>query len=132
MTYEEALTKFVSAIKASSDADYAKNFASLTPCDFEVERGRNYDKIVKVRHTNHGDSRSVHSFVVRRATNTKALGQTKVGDIHMAASWRAPAKHARGTIFTDDPADYGCNIYGANYLVGHNGYTQVGGSAIPR
>lgn len=121
MNYEEALAKFVAAIKAASDADHTKRGDTSPPCDFEVTHGRNYDKIIKVRHRHpYGDSHSVHSFVIRQPTNTKTLGQTRVGAIHMAASWSTPAKHARGTIFTDDSTGYGCDIYGANYLVGPN------------
>lgn len=132
MDYTEALNRFVAELKAASDADYAKNFPSQTPCDFEVEPGRNYDRIVRVRHASYGPQGSVHSFVIRKATNTKSLGQTRVGDIHKAASWSGPAKGARGTIFTNNPADYNCNIYGTNYRKGRRGYPQVGSRAVPR
>lgn len=133
MDYHEALNRFVAELKTTSDADYAQNFPNQIPCDFEIHSGKNYDKIVKVRHTNYGTStqRSVHSFVVRRPAKTKALGQTKVGDIHKAASWSGPAKGARGTIFTDNPSEYNCNIYGANYTKYKNRYTQVGTRPTP-
>ena len=57
-----------------------------------AEEGRKYIKIV---HAKMGGQRSVHSFIVKEAT--KKFG---VGEILMAASWKAPATNfARGTIF---------------------------------
>ena len=59
---------------------------------FFAEEGRKYIKII---HAKMGGQRSVHSFIVKEAT--KKFG---VGDILMAASWKAPATNfARGTIF---------------------------------
>lgn len=64
-----------------------ERFKSLTPDTFEVNMGRRYIGIFKV-----GTQRSIHVFVDR--TN---------GDVLKPATWRAPAKHARGNIF--DPAN---------------------------
>lgn len=64
-----------------------------------VNHGRVYDKIVS-----HGSGQSVHCFV--RKDN---------GDVLKSASWAAPAKHARGSIF-GDTSGYGVGSYGANYI----------------
>ena len=61
-----------------------------------IARGRKYAKIV--------NGGSVYCFVDR--TN---------GDILKAASWKAPAKHARGNIYDADPLK-GVGPYGAAYL----------------
>jgi hypothetical protein len=45
---------------------------------------------------------SVHSFICIADGYTKTLGSLKFGDIHMAASFKSPAKHARGNVFSDD------------------------------
>lgn len=45
---------------------------------------------------------SVYTFVCLKDGQTKALGNLKAGDIHKAAGWKAPAKHARGSVFQDD------------------------------
>lgn len=37
------------------------------------------------------------------------------GDLLMAASYKTPAKHARGNIFSDNPLS-GCTTYGMEYL----------------
>lgn len=45
---------------------------------------------------------SVYGFVCLQDGFTKALGYLKAGDIHKAAGWKAPAKHARGNVLKDD------------------------------
>lgn len=42
---------------------------------------------------------SVYAFVALTDFSTKFLGQVKTGNIHMAATSKAPAKHARGSVF---------------------------------
>jgi hypothetical protein len=62
---------------------------------FFAEEGRKYIKII---HAKMGGQRSVHSFIVKEAT--KKFG---VGDVLMAASWKAPATNfARATVFDTD------------------------------
>lgn len=63
-----------------------------------VEYGRKYAKVLR--------GRVVHSFV-----------DLSNGDILMAASYAAPAKHARGNIFADDYGRSGVSEYGANYII---------------
>jgi hypothetical protein len=45
---------------------------------------------------------SVYCFVCLQDGHTKTLGVLKSGDIHKAAGFTAPAKHARGNVFNDD------------------------------
>jgi hypothetical protein len=45
---------------------------------------------------------SVYCFVCLQDGQTKALGVVKAGDIHKSATWKAPAKHARGSVFQPD------------------------------
>lgn len=42
---------------------------------------------------------SVYAFIALVDNTTKALGNVKAGDIHKAATFKAPAKHARGNVF---------------------------------
>ncbi len=44
---------------------------------------------------------SVYAWVCLQDGFTKALGNLKAGDIHKAASFKAPAKHARGNVFNE-------------------------------
>lgn len=80
---------------------YATQFPELKAPELKVDWGRKYAKVVKVE-ANGG--RSVFCFVDR--TN---------GDILKAASWAAPAKHARGSVLGENILA-GVGPYGANYL----------------
>lgn len=66
-----------------------------------AEEGRNYIKIVHCRGKDHAGregQRSVHSFIVKKATK-----KFVEGDVLMAASWKAPATNfARATVFDTD------------------------------
>lgn len=71
---------------------------------FTVDFGRKFIKVVGSRWKN-PDSRYVYCFLDYE------------GNIYKSASWKAPAKHIRGTVFDKD---YGwgtaLNRYGATYL----------------
>ncbi len=58
---------------------------------------------------------SVYAFIVQVDGFTKTLGVLKKGDIHKPASFKAPAKHARGNIFQADFANC-LNSVGVNYM----------------
>lgn len=61
------------------------------------------------------DPTSVYCFVCLQDGHTKTLGTLKAGDIHKAAGFKAPAKHARGSVF--DPNFNNClSAYGVAYL----------------
>jgi hypothetical protein len=66
---------------------------------------------------NGGKDRSVYGFVALQDFETKGLGQVKFGDIHKAATWSAPAKHARGNVFNKESWSC-CGPYGMAYLRG--------------
>ena len=67
----------------------------------EATIGNRYAKLIK---SYGGQNRSSYGFI--DLTN---------GDLLKAASWNAPAKHARGNIFAPDPLA-GCGPYGLAYL----------------
>lgn len=58
---------------------------------------------------------SVYCFVCLKDGFTKALGAVKAGDIHKAATFKAPAKHARGSVFQDNLGN-SLTEHGAVYL----------------
>lgn len=55
----------------------------------------------------------VYCFVATEDGQSKELGSYKEGDIFKAASWKAPAKHVRGNIYTDLSK---CRHYGMEYI----------------
>lgn len=75
------------------------------PVRIEASTGKRYVKLIRV--DDRCNDRSVYAFV-----------DTTNGDVLMPASWRAPAKHARGNIFNEDNG-LGCvGPYGIAYLRG--------------
>lgn len=45
---------------------------------------------------------SIYAFICLQDYTTKTLGALKTGDIHLPASTKIPAKHARGNVFQED------------------------------
>ena len=98
---ERQLELYMRKLTGLVETHYQTKFPILAVPRLELTKGRKYAKIVKV-----DNQRTVHSFVDLRN-----------GDILMAATFNAPAKHARGNIF-----DHNCGVgtavtvYGARYL----------------
>ncbi|MGW8180806.1 MAG: DUF7717 family protein [bacterium] len=102
-TFDEALEDFVEMARNKINTYYAERFSNLTAPVLSYETGRRYVKLIT---SNDGTTgKSVYCFVDK--TN---------GDILKAATWRAPAKHARGSIYDEDCGASAVNQYGANYL----------------
>jgi hypothetical protein len=105
MSYAEAVSRFLSQVKARIDKHYAKNLSNLTPPTFEISPGRKYDKVVEVTFFAENRSRASYCYIDKTT-----------GDI-LKGNWKgvtAP-KVARGNIFGDDPLT-GTNLYGVDYL----------------
>ena len=117
---DRALAAYVAGVQRVSDAAGEKARAralaegkseaaaerafSIYYDSISVKRGRRYAKVIKTERL--GEGRSVHSFV--DLTN---------GDILKAASWKAPAKHARGSVYeVDGLKTAGVSPYGVRYL----------------
>jgi len=114
--FEATLARFVSSAQAMIDDHNDKFFAnararvndpSFGAKKLSLERGPKYIRVVVS--DSYGDSktgagRSVYCFI-----------DTTNGNILKSASWKAPAKHARGNIFDADPLQ-GVTQYGAQYL----------------
>jgi hypothetical protein len=99
---ENALERFVEGVQATVAAHYAKVFPRLEPPEFSVDPGaKKYARVVQ----NDGTQRSVFCFV-----------DLINGDILKAAGWKAPAKHARGSVLTPDYGVSQVGVYGPRYL----------------
>lgn len=100
--FPQKLATFVEGVQAMVSKHYAAELTNLTPPVFTVTEGRRYLRVVRTE--TFGASRSVFCFVDK--TN---------GDILKAATWKAPAKHARGNVFDENPLD-AVTRCGAKYL----------------
>ena len=98
------LAEWVAKVHEMRETHRLAKFPNLDPDSLTIERGRKYARIVTNGTGNRGGNRSVYCFV--RLDN---------GDILKAATWKAPAKYARGNIFAADPLA-GVGEYGAEYL----------------
>lgn len=100
MDFEEALDNYVKLAQAkTAERDYSGG--KETELAVAPRRSKRCVKIVEVKD---GKPRSVFAFI-----------EIASGDVLKAASWNAPAKHARGNIFADDPLK-GTTPYGPEYL----------------
>lgn len=93
---KDRINAFVLHVQQISD-DAAKDsqFKSLFEANYISEK---WCRIVK----QYTGSQSVYAFIALQTYSTKTLGTVQVGDIHRPASWKIPAKHARGNVFQED------------------------------
>ena len=102
---EEQIEEFVKAADEILEEHWkANNFTfSLSP----VHKAEYLDKWVRIvtverRHDGSTNTAGVYAFICLKDNVTKSLGQVKAGDIHKAATYKAPAKHARANVFEAD------------------------------
>lgn len=99
---------------AELDRKYiAENYACLQPNVYTAEDGQKFIRVVRA--SQEGTGRSVHCFIAKVDSETKALGSVKAGDVLMAASWKTPAKHARGNILDEHGGMSQMGPYGPAY-----------------
>ena len=96
MTFEKALVNYVETVQETVNKDFAEHYDNLVPPLIQIEGGRKYVKISRADNGGEGGQTSVHSFICTANDPKKGL---KEGDILKPATWRAPAKHARGNIY---------------------------------
>lgn len=107
MLVSGAFQKFVKGLQDKwdsepSSATLAAKLGVARYATVEVREGRKYWKVVM---RTPGSSGSVYAFVDK-----------STGDIFKPASWKAPAKHARGSIFAADGGLGCCGQYSVAYL----------------
>lgn len=112
-TWLEAVREHV--LKSHNDdfrraSQSGKDYTSLS-----IEDSPKYIRIIAERFGGH---RSIWAYVVKEDNITRTLGVQSRGDILKPASWKIPAKHARGNVFS--PGENGCcnivNWTGPSYL----------------
>ena len=103
---KEEIEEFASRVQDLINKHYDEQFPNLTAPTILVKFGRKYAKVIKDGNSGNGGQRSVYGFV-----------DAHTGDIYKAATWKAPAKHIRGSIFADDGGMSSCTPYGIVYLI---------------
>jgi len=103
LPFKDALAAFLVKLTEMVEAHRLANFPSIPATVFTVSSGG--VKFLRiVRESVGGHDRSVYCFV-----------GVADGGVYKAASWKAPAKSARGSIYNRDPLT-GCGPYGPAYL----------------
>ena len=103
LSFDEAMDNLFVKIQE----DYAKlNMTHRTSLDLSLKPGRKFIKVV--------EGSRVWGFIAKVDGVHKGLPMLK-GDILKAATWRAPAKHSRGSIF-DSKMHKSFSWTGPNYL----------------
>ena len=98
---DEKLEAFIAGAQGVINAYFEKSYKNLTPPTLVAEKGRKYIRIVSTETC----SRSAWAFV-----------EASTGLILKSASWKVPAKHARGTIHTETHGAEYVGPYGPAYL----------------
>lgn len=105
--FNTAFVKFFTAVTEMTEENNERLFGDNPTEWWKGEgvgaiEGRKY---VKITRTRDGEHSSVFCFIDK--TN---------GNVLKAASWKSPAKHARGNIYSDRNGMEGVSAYGAHYL----------------
>ena len=103
LSFDEAMDNLL--VKIQENYDNWSRFNSRT-LDLKLKPGRKFIKVV--------NDNSVWGFVAKVDGVHKGVPMLK-GDILKAATWRAPAKHSRGSIF-DKEMHKSFSWTGPNYL----------------
>jgi hypothetical protein len=74
------------------------------------------NKFYRIVSSSNNSNYSSWAFVAKQNGHSKALGNYKQGDIFKPASFKTPAKHARGNVFENLPLCNISNWTGPNYL----------------
>lgn len=98
--FEVSFANFLTKLQAMRAAYYQKTFSNLTVPTLEIKRGSKFLRVF----SNNGTQSHCYCFV-----------ELATGDIYKPATYKAPAKHARGNIYGEDPLQ-GCNPHGIEYL----------------
>jgi len=114
------IARLLAAADAATAAHWeVMKFSHTRPHTHEVESiGSSFARVVSREYDprdpdGEGRATGVYCFVAMKDGKNKELGEYKAGDIFKAASYKKPAKHARGNIWTDLS---GVRPYGMEYL----------------
>lgn len=88
---EKAVKIYVKGVQQIIDDIYKKQYSNLKSPEITFKKGGRYIKIIKTERS--GSGTSVHSFI-------DAKEGPEFGNIYKPASWKAPAKGARGNVFS--------------------------------
>ena len=102
--FEKAANAFLKGAQKIVTANEKKQNLDIGNTELSFDKGRRYWRIWSIRQ---GDARHKSAWAFIDTTN---------GDVLKPASWRAPAKHARGNIYDSHGGTSRLGPYGPAYL----------------
>lgn len=116
--------KFLSFIASVQEilSENARKFNHIERMDVEVEHSPKFTRVYAVEVPKSGSAsirqnhRRIFAFVATTDSNSVALGKVKRGDVMKPATYKAPARHARGNIYDAFNGISRLTAYGPAYL----------------
>lgn len=118
MKNDPAFLSFVAAVDKLRE-DYRQEHGYTYCSRFGAvagEEGHRFIKVYSTETVNGHTKESIYCFVAVCDFSTKFLGNVKKGDVMKPASYKAPAKHARGNVYDEFNGLKTCDSYGPGYL----------------
>ena len=106
--FEKSLVAYIKGVQERVNSYYADHLTNLVPSLIQIDGGRKYVKITQSSDGGQGQ-KSVHSFISSVDDPKKGIRE---GDILKPASWSAPAKHSRGSIYSENNGLEAINAHG--------------------
>jgi len=114
--FSDAFHAWLKGCQEIINKQFAEHYQNLQPSQLVYESAGHSRYIRVVRQDPSSKQRSAFAFIDKEGGKIgKFLGH-KRGDILKPASWKAPAPHARGSIFDADNGMKHMNWTGPNYL----------------
>ena len=111
---EQKIEEWLANCQKMINEHYDKCFKNLTPSILKLDGGKKFLRVVTENIGTMG--KSAFAFIAVEDGNTKTLGAYKKGDILKPATYKAPAKHARGNLFDNSNGMSMMSPYGPVYL----------------
>lgn len=112
--FHGALQTWMNGCQKIMDEHHARWVPGITRSVLKAVDLQKFVRVIRTLET--GDQGSCEAFVAKETFSNRTLGHVKIGDVFKPASWKAPAKHARGNIFNDDHGLSKMGPYGPAYL----------------
>ena len=109
--FEAKLQSWLAACQVLVNEYYANHYINLTSPTLALHRRGS--KFLRV-----DSDTSSYAFIALVDSESKALGKVKQGDVMRSATYKTPAKHARGSVFDDQNGMGMMGPYGPAYLNG--------------
>lgn len=100
-----ALVNFVDKVKDATNKHFTENFNNNWLSDVSIESGRKYARVYIMSGIDSIDNKRIFAFV-----------DVNTGDIFKPATWRAPAKHARGNVLSDENGMEAVSVGGSPHI----------------